>query len=174
MQKIADYIKVYYNFVDKDFCDEIVNTVENSDKWENAEVRGDVEDYRQCDNINLMKFPELDMKFLEVSRNIILKYSEEIKHVHIEGDTGYNVLRYKTGDFYKEHVDVTIDEVRNYTASVVLNDEFEGGDFSFFNRELMYKLTKGDVIVFPSNVVFPHEVIPITKGTRYSIVTWYG
>ena len=36
-----------------------------------------------------------------------------------------------------------------------------------------YKLEKGDALMFPSNFMYPHEVMPVTKGTRYSIITWF-
>ena len=31
---------------------------------------------------------------------------------------------------------------------------------------------KGDVLIFPSNFLFPHEVKPVKKGTRYSAISW--
>jgi len=30
----------------------------------------------------------------------------------------------------------------------------------------------GEMIIFPSNFLFPHEIKPIKKGTRYSFVSW--
>ena len=55
--------------------------------------------------------------------------------------------------------------------SVIANDDFEGGDFLMFDGKKL-KLTVGDVIVFPSNFLYPHAVTTITKGTRYSCVSW--
>jgi len=34
------------------------------------------------------------------------------------------------------------------------------------------KLSKGSIVFFPSNFMYPHSIEPITKGTRYSIVAW--
>jgi predicted 2-oxoglutarate/Fe(II)-dependent dioxygenase YbiX len=65
------------------------------------------------------------------------------------------------------------DQNRSVSCSFALNDDFEGGEFAFFDRELKYKLGKGDAIMFPSNFMYPHEVMPVTKGTRYSIITWF-
>ena len=31
---------------------------------------------------------------------------------------------------------------------------------------------KGDLLVFPSSFTYPHEVLPVKSGTRYSIITW--
>ena len=33
-------------------------------------------------------------------------------------------------------------------------------------------LKKGDVIIFPSNFMYPHKVEPVTKGTRYYYISW--
>jgi predicted 2-oxoglutarate/Fe(II)-dependent dioxygenase YbiX len=54
-----------------------------------------------------------------------------------------------------------------------LNDEYEGGEFAFFDREIIIRGGKGSIVMFPSNFMFPHEVMPVTSGTRYSIITWY-
>ena len=34
------------------------------------------------------------------------------------------------------------------------------------------KLIRGDILIFPSNFIYPHEVKDITKGIRYSFVSW--
>ena len=34
------------------------------------------------------------------------------------------------------------------------------------------KLKTGDILMFPSNFMYPHEVTECTKGTRYSFVSW--
>ena len=31
---------------------------------------------------------------------------------------------------------------------------------------------QGDLLIFPSNFMYPHKVEPITKGTRYSYISW--
>ena len=35
-------------------------------------------------------------------------------------------------------------------------------------------LNVGDLIMFPSNFLYPHQVSPIKKGIRYSVVAWYS
>ena len=34
------------------------------------------------------------------------------------------------------------------------------------------KLKEGDLLIFPSSFIYPHEVKPIKKGVRYSYVSW--
>lgn len=53
----------------------------------------------------------------------------------------------------------------------VLNDDFEGGEFIIFQNEKI-EFEKGDVIIFPSNFLYPHKVEPVKKGTRYSFISW--
>jgi len=52
----------------------------------------------------------------------------------------------------------------------LLNDNYEGG--TFMCREKEIKLIRGDILLFPSNFMYPHEVKEITKGIRYSFVSW--
>ena len=52
----------------------------------------------------------------------------------------------------------------------LLNDNYEGGEFMCRGKEV--KLTRGDVLLFPSNFMYPHRVNELTKGTRYSFVSW--
>jgi len=53
----------------------------------------------------------------------------------------------------------------------VLNHDYEGGEFIMFNNK-RYDLKQGDVLVFPSNFMYPHKVNPVTKKIRYSYVSW--
>ena len=62
--------------------------------------------------------------------------------------------------------------VRKLSMSIILNDEYEGGDFEIIGlKEPLPRLEKGTIIVFPSFI--EHRVIPVTKGTRYSLVAWF-
>jgi predicted 2-oxoglutarate/Fe(II)-dependent dioxygenase YbiX len=82
------------------------------------------------------------------------------------------LLRYEEGNFYIEHTDSFKAQQRSLSCSLLLNHDYDGGEFAFFNRQMMIKSKKGSVIMFPSNFMFPHEIMEVTKGTRYSIITW--
>ena len=88
----------------------------------------------------------------------LTKYSAPSGHYnyHIDGN-GYTEVNSK---------------VRKLSMSCLLNDDFEGGDFNFrISKEYTVTMKQGDVLFFPS--YFPHRVTPVTKGTRYSLVTWF-
>jgi hypothetical protein len=84
-------------------------------------------------------------------------------------------LMYDPDGHYNAHVDTFhqhSDETRKLTALAFLNDDFEGGKF-FLNADgrIFYPpQSRGTVVVFPSYMV--HGVEPVTKGIRYSCVTW--
>jgi len=59
---------------------------------------------------------------------------------------------------------------RKLSATLLLNDNFEGGNFEFFEQAHQPKMLAGSLIVFPSFMV--HRVTPVTKGVRNSLVAW--
>ena len=52
-----------------------------------------------------------------------------------------------------------------------LNDQYTGGEFVFFDT-LPVSLNQGDILLFPSNFMYPHHVKPVTKGIRHTAVSW--
>jgi hypothetical protein len=52
-----------------------------------------------------------------------------------------------------------------------LNEDYEGGELVLCEK-FNYKLKTGQTIVFPSNFLYPHEIKKVTKGHRYSMVSW--
>ena len=86
--------------------------------------------------------------------------------------------RYKSAD--EGHYDWHMDSAppkdgvqRKLSISILLADpsDFEGGELQFKGMEDRKILTKqGSIVVFPSFI--EHKVAPVTKGVRYSAVTW--
>jgi predicted 2-oxoglutarate/Fe(II)-dependent dioxygenase YbiX len=183
--KLENYIYIVKNALSLNLCDEIVNEFKNSNEWQDTIVgSGNVEkNIRNCQTIgiscsgviqkNSNVRHKLDDAVFDGAAKCIQEYNNKFPHCRIEEDSGYELLKYPEGCFYIQHVDSFKARPRAVSCSFILNDDFEGGEFAFFDRELKYKLEKGDAIMFPSNFMYPHEVMPVTQGTRYSIVTWF-
>ena len=183
---LENYIYVVKNALSLNLCDEIVNEFKDSGEWSDALVgRKNLleKNKRNCQNIAI-SYPHIIQKNNEVRSKLdnavfdgaskcIQEYNQKFPLCRIEEDSGYELLKYSEGCFYTQHTDSFKKNLRSMSCSFILNDDFEGGEFAFFNRELKYKLEKGDALMFPSNFMYPHEVMPVTKGTRYSIVTWF-
>ena len=43
---------------------------------------------------------------------------------------------------------------------------------NFIAEKKKIRLKTGDILLFPSNFMYPHEVKEVTKGVRYSFVRW--
>ena len=89
---------------------------------------------------------------------------------------GFQFTNYKApSDKYGKHVDRASDfVVRKLSISIQLTDpeEYEGGELYLYDDDKGTLLEKkqGTLIMFPSYIL--HEVKPVTKGERNSLVTW--
>lgn len=105
-------------------------------------------------------------------------YSEKFPHCNIEKISQIDLLKYEANDHkvgYNWHVDFGAScSDRHLSISINLNNDFEGGEFLFDLPDGIHECIQntGDVIVFPSNFIFPHQVNPISKGVRYAIIAW--
>ena len=78
---------------------------------------------------------------------------------------------------YDWHVDHFIGEVekdtRKISFTILLNDEFEGGDLEFMSEgNKPEQLVQGQAIFF--NSLIRHRVAKVKKGIRRSLVMWFG
>tara|TARA_R110000824_G_C14903941_1_gene645769 strand:- start:69 stop:632 length:564 start_codon:yes stop_codon:yes gene_type:complete len=118
--------------------------------------------------------------FKHIQDFITLQYSHyraKFPTIHTSNINQIDLLKYKPGGKYEVHSDHSFNTQRTLSCIINLNDKYEGGDFIFYKQNLKdemkrIKCKKGTVLFFPSNFLYPHKVAPITKGTRYSIVSW--
>lgn len=184
MKSLQEYIVVIQNIIPDELCDAVLAEYQNCNDWINA-VTGSGENLkvRNCMTIGL-SFSSVIEKNFEVRQSIdkelflyatkaIHEYRNKFSDCKIERDYGYDLLKYSEGEFYIQHTDSFLGRPSAVSCSFALNDEYVGGEFAFFDRELVYKLKKGSCIMFPSNFMYPHEIMPVTSGQRYSIVTWF-
>lgn len=58
------------------------------------------------------------------------------------------------------------------TVVVSLNDEFEGGGTYFYRQKMLVKPKKGEAIFHPGDITHRHGARPVSKGVRYSLVSF--
>ena len=185
MKNINDYIVTFDEVITDALCDAILEEFSDETEWQKTIVGdGQINDKVRTAETVVISYPQVIEKNPKVRAKLdrylfasaglaIKKYNEKFNNCKIEEDSGYELLRYKEGQFYTQHTDSFKDRPRAVSCSFALNDDYEGGEFMFFDRELVYNLKKGSCIMFPSNFMYPHEIMPVTSGTRYSIVTWF-
>jgi len=175
-QKLHDYIKVFPNVLDTQSCEDIINNKQYTFTAASAGTGAppaEIAKYRNCYITGL--FEEDDKIIYRAVEKALNSYIATLgpysATMNLIGDTGYDFLKYETGGFYTTHLDDDTVNPRRISISLLLNEEYEGGEFQFFGE---YKVNgkTGSAIVFPSNFCYPHEILPVTSGTRYCIVTW--
>jgi predicted 2-oxoglutarate/Fe(II)-dependent dioxygenase YbiX len=59
-----------------------------------------------------------------------------------------------------------------FSLGVLLNDDFDGGEFNLYHqgKEIILEKKVGNTYIF--DVAISHEVKPILKGIRYSLI-WF-
>jgi hypothetical protein len=97
--------------------------------------------------------------FVETESNVELREIKKQIHFHT----------FKKGDWFGKHNDTR--DSRVYAVGVLLNDNFEGGDFNLYNQNkvTLNKIT-GNTYMF--DVRIEHEITPILEGERYSLL-WF-
>lgn len=89
-------------------------------------------------------------------------------------DEGFQLGRYAEGEFYDWHADLGADVSAFRKLSLVTQltppGDYEGGELEFFPASVQAPRDRGIVIVFASYM--PHRVLPVTRGTRWSMASW--
>jgi hypothetical protein len=83
----------------------------------------------------------------------------------------FNFIKYVPGQHFMEHHDHGFSY--NCTVSLVgyFNDDYDGGELYFRLQDLNIKPRAGDLYIFPSNYMYPHQAKKVHSVTKYSIVT---
>lgn len=103
--------------------------------------------------------------------------TELIAHATVNAVSNVRLNRYPKGTVMRPHADHIHTLFDGQARGIpvislvgVLNDDYKGGDLIICSQP--YRLKPGQIIVWPSCFLYPHEVTEITEGTRYSFVSW--
>jgi predicted 2-oxoglutarate/Fe(II)-dependent dioxygenase YbiX len=88
-------------------------------------------------------------------------------------DDCWMILRYGKEQKFDNHADDGSRYPRLVSMTAYLNNDYEGGELEYKNFGLSFKPDPGDVLIFPSNYVYQHRVVPVTSGLRYAVVNWF-
>lgn len=182
---LREYLKIY-DFLDKKETKKILTKLKKVN-W------GKHHFYNYIENTNLSHEDDLYVshELVDVKKELMLKMWHFIDR-YIRQDhafcsawystwNGYTDLRwnkYTVGTNMKTHCDhihSMFDGNRKGIPTLTilgsLNDNYEGGELIFWDNDAI-ELKAGQIMIFPSNFMFPHEVRTVTKGERYSFVSW--
>jgi len=185
------YISVYENFLNKKQLDKFLRFCKSRNfhagkvgsNIDNCTTNKEIRDvglchlsqrsksYSEVHWANVLKIVSLNFFNDYIFKHNLQEYNGRITNV-LQCD----ILKYGLSNHYKFHVDALKDENRLLSAIIFLNDDYEGGELVFKNTfdETEEKVEKkaGSIVIWPSNFLFPHAVKPVTKGERFTVVTW--
>ena len=181
------YIKNFKGVINKDVCNNTVNElIQNNDKFEQHKFYNQ----QQQTSKALSGNKELDVTaytpttnkiFMDTIFQCLLDYMKYIKLPYFDGWSGYSAIRwnrYSETRKMAEHCDhiQSLFEGRRKGVPILsclgsLNDDYKGGELVFFgNKTIEFK--QGDLLIFPSNFLYPHRVEPVDSGIRWSYISW--
>lgn len=183
---VKDYMKIYDNFLDLDFCAEVVKEIESNSWQKHTFYRAGSNDFISFDDDLSVSYSssengnKIHTKIWSAIEQYILKDFSDCAD-WLNGWNGYSTVRfnkYEVGTKMKihcDHIHSMFDGNRKGipTLSILgaLNNDYEGGDLIFWENEKI-ELKAGQIMIFPSNFMYPHKVTTVTEGTRYSYVSW--
>lgn len=165
---------------------EVLDNPENDYDWREAMVGYQMRmpDYRDCVDFKYKKSDiegdnsEAGEKLKQLADDVTFRELQVVKDYtrkyHI-GELRYweatNYVKYGPGQHFQEHHDHGYSY--NCVVSIVAfpNEDYEGGELYFRLQNIKVKARAGDLYIFPSNFMYPHRAMPVTSGTKYSMVT---
>ena len=197
-KNIEHYVFRKRKFLEEEYCENSINelnkVVWEKHKWYNPkshEMYKESEDY-EPEFISL----ELPYNFIDdgdritkinnfIVQELYSAIEEYIFHyLNIdwytgwEGYTALTFYRYYPGQIMKNdivHIQSMFDGTRKgiptLTIIGILNDDYEGGELIMFEDKKI-DIKQGDLLIFPSNFLYPHKIAPVIKGVRYSYVAF--
>jgi PKHD-type hydroxylase len=167
-----------HNFLSKEECKKVIKKGKEL-KLKKATTNGGIERPIRKSNVSWI-YPSKDMEWLfRRATDSLTPLNNKYFNFNITGlHEGFQFTKYKPpGGKYGRHTDRCFNiEIRKLSISIQLTDpkKYEGGDLKLYNggeedASLMDK-SQGTLIIFPSFIM--HEVMPVTKGHRNSLVTW--
>jgi len=173
------------NFINPDIVPNMIDFFEHCDiEWGDIAFYGSSGKGILTDAETMRKFGLSDNFFSDIKN----KYQEAVELVFerkVKPNTSH-AQKWDVGGFASPHSDnsdhdgnINAFEINKYVGILYLNDNYEGGELYFCDKEnnlkpyLSFKPNACSYYVFPGGVENIHGVSEITKGTRYTMVSFW-
>lgn len=193
---LLDYIIKFDKVIPEEVCEKTIEEL-SKDGWTRHKMYddyGNIIEPNEHDNSigdgHLYSYLNADRESCMVAREIIMNIFDNtvdryhqlpiIKALHTNppnqkiSQPRFN--RYEDGECMPKHTDFIVSGIGQAYLSILvaLNEstEYEGGDFVICKDYVVNDFNTGDVLIFPSWIAYPHFVTPVTKGTRYTAISW--
>tara|TARA_R100000657_G_C4683304_1_gene134415 strand:- start:2041 stop:2628 length:588 start_codon:yes stop_codon:yes gene_type:complete len=184
--KISDLIYEIPNLLPKDACKDLIDHYEEFSHlaWSETSLKYKTgqksTDNFRCLNLSQFRFEnkkikekwDLIMFYINIMvTNYVIYIRKDICPTFRSNNIGktdnIRIIKYKEGEFIGDHSDLDL-TIRG-SCTINLNEDYEGGEFRFFDGKIKKNLKTGHGLIFPGEPIWIHGTEPIKKGTRYTI-----
>ncbi|MEN8174148.1 MAG: 2OG-Fe(II) oxygenase [Pseudomonadota bacterium] len=165
------------------FCDEVVRRFEAHPEHQRQGVIGQTgaEDQAVKRTTDLVvsdkaDWKDVDQMFFRAVAAAMNEFRESFPY--FKGpfkDLGYQVQRYREGEFYHWHIDSGSHQFSQRQLVVIwyLNDvPGPGGETQFLYQDLSIRPERGKMLLFPPFWTHEHRSAPLLDGVKYMATTW--
>ncbi|WP_089725342.1 2OG-Fe(II) oxygenase family protein [Candidatus Thiosymbion oneisti] len=165
------------------FCDEVIERFEAHPEHQHAGRIGQlrIEDSGVKSTTDLVvsnkeNWKDVDQMFFRSLAVAMREFRETFPY--FKGpfkDVGYQIQRYRTGDFYHWHIDGGSHEFsqRQLVALWYLNDVAgPGGETRFLYQDVSIRPRRGKLVLFPPFWTHEHQAVGLKEGVKYIATTW--
>ena len=176
-------------FLSKEECSIVLDKLNEENNW--REYPFESED----DNICVKENPDIKYRDTRLKDTTLTKYlNDKIENVidnyindylkdmywfsYWKGYGPFHFIHYPTGTGMGTHCDHVSNQFDGTKRGVpilsvlgMLTDDFKGGELLFWDEKVI-EFKAGEVLIFPSNFLYPHRVQTVKEGDRYSFIKW--
>lgn len=185
--RLAKDIIIDENFLSKEDCKKVIDVLEL--QATNKKLQWTPISFYESYSSNLPKDSDSEIKECGLSENFFANLRKRIiENVALIDnlnpssivEIGYHTQKWEVGAYARAHSDNTDEEGNpsafersRYAGFVYLNEDFEGGVLNFVKSGISIKPKTGMLAVFSGGFENMHEVTMITKGTRYTLGSFW-
>ena len=157
-------------------CDRIIGIANNFALYKGTTFGGGGDSVRNSNITFIHPSPEINWVYERLTSGIVDLNSRFFKFDLWGFNESLQFTEYNApGGHYGKHIDKTTNSIiRKLSIVVQLTkpDTYEGGDFEYYDSDKPEILSRkrGTLLAFPSYAL--HQVTPVTKGKRNSLVGW--
>jgi len=179
---LSDYIVIIENIISEELRDNIITGLRNSNfvSHKYNDVTNNTKYTNLDDNELEINFDYFNADYEELVSKCVDVYVENVSSIQGAYLSQISKARYnkyaenRRMELHVDHIHSLFDGERKGVPVLsilgLLNDDFDGGEFIMWDENL--KLKAGDIIIFPSNFLYPHKVNAVSSSERFSVINW--
>ncbi len=181
--KPGSFIFVKAQALPPSFCAAVIERFETSPQYQYAgrvgQLRAEMPEIKRTTDLVVSNKPDwqdIDEVFFRSLAAALAEFRESFPYFRGPfKDEGYQVQRYRSGEYYHWHIDSGSHELspRQLVALWYLNDvPGPGGETEFLHQQVSLRPECGTLVLFPPFWTHEHRAATVQEGVKYITTTW--